>query len=233
MFDFHNGEIILIDKEINWTSFDVVNYLKPAIQEFEEKKHSIKTKIKIGHAGTLDPLATGLLIVCTGKKTKEIQNLMNLRKTYTGTFCLGATTASFDKEQPVSETFDLSGITEEMIHAAAKSFIGKQMQVPPAFSAVKVKGKRAYELVRQNMEVELDPKPIEIYRFEITNICLPYADFEIECSKGTYIRAIARDFGKALHNGTYLESLRRTKIGEYNVNDAMKVKNFVHLLKQL
>ncbi|GIV30401.1 MAG: hypothetical protein KatS3mg028_1467 [Bacteroidia bacterium] len=120
-----------------------------------------------------------------------------------------------------------------MIHAAAKSFIGKQMQVPPAFNAVKVKGKRAYELVRQNMEIELDPKPIEIYRFEITNICLPYVNFEIECSKGTYIRAIARDFGKALHNGAYLESLRRTKIGEYDVNDAMKVKNFVHLLKQL
>ncbi|GIV29233.1 MAG: tRNA pseudouridine synthase B [Bacteroidia bacterium] len=233
MFDFHNGEIILIDKEINWTSFDVVNYLKPAIQEFEEKKHGIKTKIKIGHAGTLDPLATGLLIVCTGKKTKEIQNLMNLRKTYTGTFCLGASTASFDKEQSVNQTFDLSGITEERIHSVSKSFIGKQMQVPPTFSAVKVKGKRAYELVRQNVDVELSPKPIEIYRFEIKNICLPYVDFEIECSKGTYIRAIARDFGKALDNGCYLESLRRTKIGDYDVKDAMKVRDFPAFIKKL
>jgi tRNA pseudouridine(55) synthase len=155
MFHFSDGEIILIDKEINWTSFDVVNYLKPAIQEFEEKKHGIKGKIKIGHAGTLDPLATGLLILCTGKKTKDIQKLMDLRKTYIGTFCLGATTASFDKEQPIHQTFDISSITEEMIHSVTKNFIGKQLQVPPVFSAVRVRGKRAYELVRQNVEVEL------------------------------------------------------------------------------
>ncbi|RME16145.1 MAG: tRNA pseudouridine(55) synthase TruB [Bacteroidetes bacterium] len=233
MFHFSDGEIILIDKEINWTSFDVVNYLKPAIQEFEEKKHGIKGKIKIGHAGTLDPLATGLLILCTGKKTKDIQKLMDLRKTYIGTFCLGATTASFDKEQPIHQTFDISSITEEMIHSVTKNFIGKQLQVPPVFSAVRVRGKRAYELVRQNVEVELKPKPIEIYRFEITNIRLPYVDFMIECSKGTYIRAIARDFGHALNNGAYLENLRRAKIGEYDVNDAMKVREFLNLIKRM
>lgn len=233
MFHFSDGEIILIDKEINWTSFDVVNYLKPAIQEFEEKKYGIKSKIKIGHAGTLDPLATGLLIVCTGKKTKEIQTLMDLRKTYIGTFCLGATTASFDKEQPIYQTFDISGITEEMIYSVTKNFIGRQLQVPPAFSAVRVRGKRAYELVRQNVEVELKPKPIEIYKFEITSIHLPYIDFMIECSKGTYIRAIARDFGNALNNGAYLENLRRTKIGEYDVNDAMKIKEFLNFIKKI
>lgn len=232
MFDFLNGEILLIDKDTGWSSFDVINFIKPAILNYEEQKWGIKNKIKIGHAGTLDPLATGLLIICTGKKTKSIAEIQQLPKTYTGTFYLGATTPSFDKEYPPDKTYDISDITEDQIITTAKNFIGKQLQVPPIFSAVNVGGTRAYQLARKNIEVELKAKPIEVFRFEITKIQLPFIDFEIECSKGTYIRAIARDFGKALNKGAYLESLRRTKIGEYSVQDAMSIRKLLDILKK-
>ncbi|MEW6774526.1 MAG: tRNA pseudouridine(55) synthase TruB [Bacteroidota bacterium] len=233
MFHFADGEIILIDKEEGWTSFDVVNYIKPAIWSYEEKKTGVRNKIKIGHAGTLDPLASGLLVICTGIKTKEIDNIQVLPKTYTGTFYIGATTESFDKEMEINQTFDISHINEDLIIEVSKKFIGKQMQVPPIHSAVNINGKRAYQLARKNKEVILTPKPIEIYRFEITEINLPYVSFEVECSKGTYIRALARDFGQALQSGAYLEKLRRTKIGNYDVKDAINVKQFIDSIKKL
>ncbi|GIV28352.1 MAG: tRNA pseudouridine synthase B [Bacteroidia bacterium] len=233
MFNFIEGEILLIDKELNWSSFDVVNYLKPAIHDFTKKHFNQKTKIKIGHAGTLDPLATGLLIICTGKKTKIIQEIQNLRKTYTGAFFIGATTPSFDKELPIDNTFPTKHINEQLILKTAKSFIGEQLQIPPEYSAVNIAGKRAYELARLNQPVEIAPKPITIYRFDITKIEGQLVYFEIECSKGTYIRSIARDFGKALNSGAYLDNLRRTKIGDYTIENAIKIKQFVHLLKNI
>lgn len=232
MFDFINGEIILIDKEPGWTSFDVVNFIKPAIWTYEEKKYDVRYKVKIGHAGTLDPLASGLLVICTGKKTKSIQQIQELPKTYTGTFYVGAVTPTFDKEEPISQQWDISHITNEMIIETAKKFIGPQMQIPPVHSAVNVNGKRAYQWARKNVDVSIMPKPIEIYRFDIKKIYLPYVDFEIECSKGTYIRAIARDFGNALNAGAFLESLRRTKTGHYDVKDALPVKVFLDVLKK-
>jgi len=232
MFDFISGEILLFDKEENWSSFDVIAYIKPAVLDFEEKKRGIRQKIKIGHAGTLDPLATGLLVVCTGKKTKQIDQIQRLRKIYTGSFYLGATTPSYDRELPVNNQYPIDHITEDLILNTAQQFIGKQMQVPPVYSAISVGGKRSYELARQNIELELSPKLIEIYRFEIIKIELPYVYFEIECSKGTYIRAIARDFGKALNSGSYLNALRRTKIGDYDVKDALTVRQFVDILKK-
>jgi len=233
MFDFANGEILLIDKELNWSSFDVVNFLRPAIWNYEEKKSGFKNKIKVGHAGTLDPLATGLLIVCTGKKTKEINTIQQLPKTYTGTFYIGATTPSFDRELKVDKEYPTSHITEELILSTAKSMIGPQLQTPPIYSAVSINGVRAYQLARNNIEVVLSPKKIEIYRFEIKNINFPLVDFEIDCSKGTYIRAIARDFGIKLNSGAYLHSLRRTKIGNYSVDNALPVKKFLDMLKKL
>jgi tRNA pseudouridine55 synthase len=233
MFNFSEGEILLIDKELNWTSFDVVNFLKPAIWSYEEKKTGVRNKIKIGHAGTLDPLATGLLIVCTGKKTKEINTIQQLPKTYTGTFYIGATTPSFDRELKVDKEYPTSHITEELILSTAKSMIGPQLQTPPIYSAVSINGVRAYQLARNNIEVVLSPKKIEIYRFEIKNINFPLVDFEIDCSKGTYIRAIARDFGIKLNSGAYLHSLRRTKIGNYSVDNALPVKKFLDILKKL
>jgi tRNA pseudouridine55 synthase len=233
MFNFSEGEILLIDKELNWTSFDVVNFLKPAIWSYEEKKTGVRNKIKIGHAGTLDPLATGLLIVCTGKKTKEINTIQQLPKTYTGTFYIGATTPSFDRELKVDKEYPTSHITEELILSTAKSMIGPQLQTPPIYSAVSINGVRAYQLARNNIEVVLSPKKIEIYRFEIKNINFPLVDFEIDCSKGTYIRAIARDFGIKLNSGAYLHSLRRTKIGNYSVDNALPVKKFLDMLKKL
>ncbi len=231
MFDFTQGEVILIDKPLEWTSYDVIKYIKPAVWTFEEKKIGIRHKIKIGHAGTLDPLATGLLVICTGKKTKSIDTIQQQSKTYTGTFRLGATTPSFDRETDIDEEFSIQHITDEMILNTAKQFIGVQMQVPPIHSAVNINGKRAYQLARKNIEVELAAKPIEIYTFEITQINLPHIQFMVKCSKGTYIRSLARDFGRSMNSGAYLYNLRRETQGDFNVQNAMQIKEFVHLLK--
>ena len=232
MFHFSEGELILINKEPGWTSFDVIRCIKPAIQTFEEKQWGIRHKIKIGHAGTLDPLATGLLIICTGKKTKEIKNIQPLPKTYSGCFFIGATTPTLDAEQPVDQTFDTAHITPQLIETTAKQFIGPQMQIPPAYSAIHINGKRAYQLARENKEVELHPKLIHIYRFDIKKMELPYVYFEIECSKGTYIRSIARDFGYALNSGAYLHSLKRLAIGPFNIQNALTVQQFLDTLKK-
>lgn len=210
------GDIFLVDKPYHVTSFEVVNKIKIALRK------TFPDKIKVGHAGTLDPLATGLLIICTGKKTKQIEQIQALEKEYTGTFFVGATTPCFDKEQEIDFTFPTHHITEELIIQATQKFMGKQMQTPPVFSAVRVDGKRAYDLAREGVEeIKVKAKEIEIKLFEITRISLPEIDFKVICSKGTYIRSLARDFGLALESGAYIIALRRERTGEYDVKNAM------------
>jgi len=217
-FRFTEGEILLINKPYTWSSFDVVNNFRM----FLKSKLGIK-KIKIGHAGTLDPLATGLLILCTGKFTKKIEEFKEFDKEYTGVFTLGATTPTFDLESEVDQRFDTRSVTDQQILGAARSFTGNQMQVPPKFSAVKIRGRRAYDYARQDEEVRIAPKEIQISAFEITRIEMPEVHFRISCSKGTYIRALARDFGAALNNGAYLSALCRTRIGPYHLRDAWEL----------
>jgi tRNA pseudouridine55 synthase len=226
-YDFYKGEILLIDKPYTWSSFQAVNKLKYAIKNhpsFIIDGQKINTKI--GHAGTLDPLATGLLIVCTGKKTKTINDLMGLEKEYTGTFLIGATTPCYDLEKPVDHTYPTEHITEDLIRQTAKSFVGIQQQVPPLYSAVMVNGKRAYELAREGVDMELKSREIEIKEFEITKIDFPSVNFRIVCSKGTYIRSISRDFGLALNSGAHLTALCRTRIGAFELKDAVSPIQF-------
>ena len=211
-FDFETGEVLLVDKPLTWTSFDVVRKVKNAL--------GIK---KIGHAGTLDPLATGLLILCTGKKTKEIDLIQAQEKEYTGTFRLGETTPSFDLETAVDVVRPYAHLTAGEIAAASLPFVGAIQQTPPIFSAVKVDGKRAYELARTGATAEIKAKSIEIKVFELTRIELPELDFRVVCSKGTYIRGLARDLGEALGCGAHLTRLVRTRIGEYRVEDAFSM----------
>lgn len=231
-YNFYTGEVLLIDKPYTWSSFQAVNKLKHAIKTHPSLiVDGIKTKPKIGHAGTLDPLATGLLIVCTGKKTKTINDLMGMEKEYTGTFLLGATTPCFDREKEVDKTFPTGHITLEAIQQAAKDFTGIQQQVPPIFSAVMINGKRAYEMARAGEEVEMKSREIEIKEFEITNVSMPTVSFRIVCSKGTYIRSIARDFGLALNSGAHLTKLVRTRIGDFKLADAVTPQEFADALK--
>jgi tRNA pseudouridine55 synthase len=208
------GRVLLVNKPLEWTSFDVVNKLR----------YKLKIK-KIGHAGTLDPLATGLLIICVGKKTKQIESFMGLEKEYTGIFVLGQTTPSYDLETPVSEKKDISGITPEAIASAVKSLTGKISQLPPAHSAIKVGGKRAYKFARKGKEVELQPREVEVKEFEITSSQLPELHFRIVCSKGTYIRSLAHDLGEALGVGAYLSQLCRTRIGQYKLENALSIED--------
>jgi tRNA pseudouridine55 synthase len=205
------GKVLLIDKPLKWTSFDMV------------KKVRWMTKImKVGHAGTLDPLATGLLIICTGKYTKQINDYMGMTKEYTGSLVLGATTASYDLEQEPENFKSIEDITELAIQDATKKFIGTILQMPPQHSAIKKDGKRLYESARQGIEVKVDPRQITIQAFEITKINLPNVEFRVLCSTGTYIRSLVLDFGQALGVGAYLSGLRRTKIGKFNVEDAIQ-----------
>ncbi|MEM8999366.1 MAG: tRNA pseudouridine(55) synthase TruB [Bacteroidota bacterium] len=219
--DFLEGQIVLIDKPLKWTSFQAVNALKWAIR----KKFDLK-KIKIGHAGTLDPLATGLLIICTGKFTKKIPQLQGQIKEYTGTMHLGATTPSYDLETKVNHTFPITHITEARLQKTTAQFLGEIEQEPPVFSALKKDGKRLYEFAREGKQVDIKPRKVKIFEFEITNIRLPKVDFKVVCSKGTYIRSLAHDYGKALDSGAYLSDLRRTKIGDFNVNNAISPTGF-------
>lgn len=224
--DYKDGQLILIDKPLNWTSFQVVNKVRWLIkQRFELKK------IKVGHAGTLDPLATGLLILCSGKFTKQIDTYQAQEKEYTGTITIGATTPSYDLETEIDKSFDISGISSEEIKEARLQFIGKIEQRPPVFSALKKDGKRLYEFARAGETVEIPKRTVTISEFEITNINLPKVDFRVVCSKGTYIRSLANDFGKALNNGGHLSALRRTKIGEFSVKDAVSIESFETDLK--
>ncbi len=219
--DLKEGAFFLIDKPYTWTSFQVVKKMKYILC-----KHTGEKKFKIGHAGTLDPLATGLLIICVGKYTKRIEEFQGLRKEYIGTFTLGATTPSYDREQPVNATYPLEHINDELLFSTAKSFLGRQKQVPPLFSAIKIDGKRAYSYVKQGLSPEIKEKDIEIFDFELSDINLPKVDFRIACSKGTYIRSIARDFGLELQSGAYLNRLCRTKIGGYLLEDAISLEEF-------
>lgn len=229
MYNFYDGEVILINKPLGWTSFQAVNKLKYGLKKhpslFLENKW---IHLKIGHAGTLDPLATGLLIICTGKKTKQIQHFQELQKEYTGTFFIGATTPCFDLEKEIDTEYPTNHITNEMILSVAKTFVGKQLQTPPIYSAVMVNGKRAYDLARKGETAELKPKPIEIYSFEITAINLPLVNFKITCTKGTYIRSIARDFGQALNSGAHLTELCRAAIGDFTLSSAKTPEEFLN-----
>jgi len=209
------GQIFLIDKPLDWTSFDAVNKIRWNIR----KTYHLK-KIKVGHAGTLDPKATGLLIICTGKFTKKIESIQAESKVYTGQIKLGATTPTYDTESEEDQFFPIEHITDELIHQNIEKFKGEIEQYPPIHSALKVDGKRMYELARAGVEVEVKPRKITIYDFKITKIDLPFVEFEVHCSKGTYIRSLAYDFGKALNSGGYLTELRRTKIGEFSVDAA-------------
>ncbi len=220
--NFLAGQVLLIDKPLEWTSFDVV----------KKVRGNIRIK-KVGHAGTLDPLATGLLILCTGKKTKSIESFMGQEKEYTGSFHLGQTTPTYDLESDPEGDVDLSSITEEAIKAATQNFTGLIDQVPPIHSAIKVGGQRVYKLARRGEDIKLEPRKVTISEFEITDIDLPTVKFRVVCSKGTYIRSLANDFGELLGTGAYLSSLRRTRIGEFSVDNAYQLNELIDLLKEL
>ena len=223
---YQEGRVLLIDKPLNWTSFQVVNKIRWLIKQ----QFSIK-KIKVGHAGTLDPLATGLLILCTGKFTKKIETYQAQVKEYTGTITLGATTPSYDLESEIDQKFDISEISEEDILKNTQQFLGEIQQQPPIFSALKKNGKRLYEFARAGKDVAIEARKITIDVFDITAIRGLEVDFEVKCNKGTYIRALAHDFGKALNSGAHLSALRRTKIGKFSVEDAIGVEDFIEDLK--
>jgi len=227
MFDFQEGEVLLIDKPLDWTSFQVVNKIRYAIRQ----KLGVK-KIKVGHAGTLDPLATGLLILCTGKKTKTIDQIQAQEKEYTGIIKLGSTTPSFDLETEIDKTFDTSALTEELIKEAAQRLTGDLEQIPPSFSAKKIKGQRAYDLARKGEMVEIPPKPVKVYEFDANCADLLNIDSRIRCSKGTYIRSLARDLGLETNTGGHLTKLRRTKIGDFDVNDALSIEQMIEVINQ-
>ena len=224
-FDFEKGEILLIDKPLEWTSFDVVNKVRYAVS----KKHA--KRMKVGHAGTLDPLATGLLIICTGKKTKEIDLYQAQEKEYTGKIHLGQTTPSYDKETEPDKEFPTGHISNELIYEAAKKFIGEIEQIPPIFSAVKVDGKRLYKHARKGQDVEIKSRQIFISEFEITHIEMPLVSFRVVCSKGTYIRSLAYDFGKALNSGGHLAELRRTRIGDFRIDNAYELNALIEFIR--
>ena len=222
LMPFLDGKLLLIDKPLQWTSFDIVNKIR----------YLIKVK-KVGHAGTLDPLATGLLIVCTGKFTKKINEYQGLPKTYTGTLILGATTASYDLETAPENFKSIDHLTENDIHQATIPFVGEILQMPPQHSAIKKEGMRLYESARKGIEVKVDPRKVNIISFEITQINLPNIEFKVVCSTGTYIRSLVKDFGEALGVGAYMSSLRRTKIGDFNINEAIQWEDLKKEIDQL
>ena len=228
LYDYKNGQVLLIDKPLNWTSFQVVNKLRWEIRQ----KFNIK-KIKVGHAGTLDPLATGLLILCTGKFTKKIETYQAQEKEYTGTITLGATTPSYDLETEIDEIFSTDHISQKNILEASKTFLGKIQQTPPIYSAIKKDGIRLYELARKGEKTEINSREIEIFSFDITEIDGPEVKFKIVCSKGTYIRSIANDFGKILQSGAHLSELRRTKSGDFDLTNAVSPAEFEEMLKKI
>jgi tRNA pseudouridine55 synthase len=220
MLDFQKGEVLLFDKPLGWTSFDLVKKVRNLIR--------IK---KVGHAGTLDPLATGLMILCTGAMTKSIERLTGMDKTYTGTLRLGETTPSYDRETEVNATFPYEHITAEQMAAVAATFTGDLMQIPPAHSAIKVDGKRLYVDARKGIEVEIKPRPVHIHSFEITAVALPDVHFTVKCSKGTYIRSLVFDFGKALGSGAVMSEICRTSIGDHALEGAWQLADFEAMIK--
>lgn len=225
-YDFLAGAKLLVDKPKDWTSFDVVNKIRYALRKRLEVK-----KIKVGHAGTLDPMATGLLIICTGKATKTLHDLQGLSKEYTGTIQLGGTTPSFDAETDIDETFPTDHITPEILETARRQFLGDIEQVPPIFSAIKVDGQPLYKKARRGEQVEIKARNVHIFEFTFTRIELPEVDFYVRCSKGTYIRSLAHDLGKAVQSGGHLTALRRTSIGDHSITDAWNLEELIEQLK--
>lgn len=219
---FQEGQVLLIDKPKDWTSFDVVNKIRHKLKRLLKVK-----KIKVGHSGTLDPMATGLLIICTGKFTKKLHHFQGLDKTYTGSLLLGATTPSYDAETPIDQEFPIDHITKEQIEAARQGFLGKQAQQPPMFSAIKVDGQPLYKKARKGEKVDVKSRQINIQQFDIDASTFPELQFEVSCSKGTYIRSLVHDLGKALNSGAYMNSLRRTRIGEFHIDDAWNLDALV------
>lgn len=224
---FKNGAVLCFDKPLHWTSFQLVNKVRWLIR----RKYNIK-KIKVGHAGTLDPLATGLVMICTGKKTKTIPDLMGQHKVYTGEMTLGATRPSYDMETEIDAEFSYDHITEEDIHHKTSEFTGDIMQRPPVFSALKKEGKRLYEYARKGEAVDIPKREVKIHTFEISSVELPRVSFKVSCSKGTYIRSLAHDFGKSLHSGAYLSGLCRTQIGNFRLENATNLKAFEEALSR-
>lgn len=225
--EIEEGQLLLIDKPLNWTSFDVVNKLRYALR----KAYGFK-KLKVGHAGTLDPLATGLLLIAVGRKTKTINDLMGMDKVYTGTFKMGATTPSYDLETEVDQEWPTEGISEEDIQSATDQFKGLIDQVPPIFSAIKQGGKKAYEMAREGEKPELKSRQVMIHEFKVDAARFPEVDFEVKCSKGTYIRSLAHDFGAALNNGAHLTALRRVAIGPYSIEDALSLDRCLEIFQK-
>ncbi|MDA9668402.1 tRNA pseudouridine(55) synthase TruB [Flavobacteriaceae bacterium] len=221
------GKLFLINKPLGWTSFQVVNKLRWHLKNLSGLK-----KIKVGHAGTLDPLATGLLLICTGKKTKSISTLQETEKEYTGTFLMGATTPSYDLETSIDQTFDTKLLTEEIILKTTIKFTGEILQYPPVFSALKKNGKRLYEYARAGEDPEITPRTVNVHEFKIIKINLPKVDFLVRCSKGTYIRSLAHDFGKSLSNGAHLSSLKRTRVGNYKIENAFSMESEINLASE-
>lgn len=220
--DFIQGEALLVNKPLEWTSFDVVNKLRYAL-----KRKTSNKNYKVGHAGTLDPLASGLLIICCGKMTKHIDEFTGMEKEYTGTITLGATTPCFDKELPPDAFYPTEHITEELLRETAKQFVGVIQQMPPIYSAIKVDGQKGYLAARKGKEIEIKAREITIVEFELTRIAMPEVDFRVVCSKGTYIRSLANDFGKALNSGAYLSALCRIAIGEYKLSNALNIEDTI------
>lgn len=225
--DFKNGQVLLFDKPLGWTSFQLVNKVRWLIRQ-----HYPIKKIKVGHAGTLDPLATGLLIICTGKFTKRITELQGLEKEYTGTFSLGGTTPSYDLETEIDQHFPTDHLSEAMLKEALPQFKGEIEQYPPVFSALKKEGKRLYEYARSGESVQIESRKVQVSHFELTRFSFPEVDFKVRCSKGTYIRSLAHDFGKAVKSGAHLSVLRRTRIGEFSIESAFSLESFVQKLPQ-
>lgn len=223
-FNFTEGEVLILNKPYNWTSFDVVGKIRNSFKPL---------KLKVGHAGTLDPLATGLLILCTGKLTKQIETYQAEEKEYTGTLTLGATTPSYDMETEIDETFDFSAITEQAILDNCPHFIGELDQFPPVHSAIKVDGERLYRKARRGEEVELRSRKVTISEFEITRIELPEVDFRVVCGKGTYIRSLAHDFGKKLNNGAFLSKLKRTRSGNFKIENSFEIMELVNHIREI
>lgn len=226
-YDFQAGATLLVNKPKDWTSFDVVNKIRYKL------KHQLKVKkIKVGHAGTLDPMATGLLIICTGKATKTLADYQNLPKSYTGTMYLGATTPSFDAETEIDQRFETEHITSELLERARQQFLGDIEQIPPMYSAIKVDGQPLYKKARKGETVKVEPRPVSIYDFNLTRIAMPEIDFEVSCSKGTYIRSLVHDFGKALRSGAYLTALCRTSVGDFKLEDAWELEDLLDFIEE-
>ena len=226
--DFVEGVVLLVDKPIDWTSFDVVNKVRAMLGKYLNLQ-----RMKVGHAGTLDPLATGLLLICTGKATKRMDEFVGLDKEYTGTITLGATTPSYDLETKIDKTFPIDHVNEEVIKQTANRLTGEICQLPPAYSAKRINGQKAYLKARKGKKVQMKPTQVAIREFQITRVQLPHLDFRVTCGKGTYIRSLANDFGEMLESGAYLSKLCRTKIGEYNLQDAHQLPKLEELIARL